>query len=44
MTAYPTRSDAPSATLADRDFKRILLIKLSAIGDVVHTIPLLHAL
>ena len=44
MTAYPTRPDAPSATLADRDFKRILLIKLSAIGDVVHTIPLLHAL
>ena len=44
VTAYPTRSDAPSATLADRDFKRILLIKLSAIGDVVHTIPLLHAL
>jgi ADP-heptose:LPS heptosyltransferase len=44
VTADPTRPEAPSATLADRDFKRILLIKLSAIGDVVHTIPLLHAL
>src|ERR1700678_10611 len=31
-------------TLADRTFERILLIKLSAIGDVIHTIPLLHAL
>lgn len=31
-------------TLADRAFERILLIKLSAIGDVIHTIPLLHAL
>jgi heptosyltransferase-1 len=31
-------------TLADKTFERILLIKLSAIGDVIHTIPLLHAL
>ncbi|MGD0562103.1 MAG: glycosyltransferase family 9 protein [Roseiarcus sp.] len=31
-------------TLADRSFQRILLIKLSAIGDVIHTIPLLNAL
>ena len=31
-------------TLADRTFERILLIKLSAIGDVIQTIPLLHAL
>ena len=31
-------------TLADRTFERILLIKLSAIGDVIHTIPLLNAL
>jgi heptosyltransferase-1 len=30
--------------LTDRTFERILLIKLSAIGDVVHTIPLLNAL
>jgi lipopolysaccharide heptosyltransferase I len=34
----------PSADLATRDFKRILLIKLSAVGDVVQTIPLLNAL
>ena len=27
-----------------RDFKKILLIKLSAVGDVVHTIPLLNKL
>ncbi len=33
-----------SADLKSRDFKRILLIKLSAVGDVVHTIPLLNAL
>ena len=34
----------PSTTLADRSFERILLIKLSSIGDVIHTIPLLNAL
>jgi heptosyltransferase-1 len=34
----------PSADLATRDFQRILLIKMSAVGDVVHTIPLLNAL
>jgi lipopolysaccharide heptosyltransferase II len=31
-------------TLADRNFERILVIKLSAVGDVIHTIPLLNAL
>ncbi len=31
-------------TLANKTFERILLIKLSAIGDVLHTIPLLNAL
>jgi heptosyltransferase-1 len=30
--------------LRSRDFSRILLIKLSAVGDVVHTIPLLNKL
>lgn len=30
--------------LAEREFKRILIIKLSAMGDVVHTVPLLNAL
>jgi len=30
--------------LRTRDFRRILLIKLSAVGDVVHTIPLLNKL
>jgi len=34
----------PSADLKKRDFRRILLIKLSAVGDVVQTIPLLNAL
>jgi heptosyltransferase-1 len=34
----------PSADLKRRDFRRILLIKLSAVGDVVQTIPLLNAL
>jgi 3-deoxy-D-manno-octulosonic-acid transferase/heptosyltransferase-1 len=32
------------ASLRQRDFRRILLIKLSAVGDVVHTIPVLHKL
>ena len=31
-------------SLRTRDFHRILLIKLSAVGDVVHTIPLLNKL
>ena len=30
--------------LGERDFKRILLIKLSAMGDVIHTVALLNAL
>ncbi len=30
--------------LTDRKFERILLIKLSAIGDVIHTVPLFKAL
>ena len=32
------------ADLTRRDFRKILLIKLSAVGDVVHTIPLLNKL
>jgi heptosyltransferase-1 len=36
--------DLPPANLNNRDFKRILLIKLSAVGDVVHTIPVLNKL
>ena len=35
---------APPAELKSRDFRKILLIKLSAVGDVVQTIPLLNAL
>jgi lipopolysaccharide heptosyltransferase I len=35
----------PNGTdLRDRDFRKILLIKLSAVGDVVHTIPVLNKL
>jgi lipopolysaccharide heptosyltransferase I len=30
--------------LRTRDFKKILLIKLSALGDIVHTLPLLNKL
>ena len=33
-----------SADLRSRDFRKILLIKLSAVGDVVHTIPVLNKL
>ena len=32
------------SSLRERDFKKILLIKLSALGDVVHTIPVLNKL
>ena len=35
---------SPSADLKSRDFRKILLIKLSAVGDVVHTIPVLNKL
>ena len=34
----------PADDLRNRDFKKILLIKLSAIGDVVHTFPVLNKL
>jgi heptosyltransferase-1 len=34
----------PPAELKSRDFRKILLIKLSAVGDVVQTIPLFNAL
>jgi len=33
-----------SADLSSRDFRKILLIKLSAVGDVVHTFPVLNKL
>jgi len=33
-----------SADLRSRDFRKILLVKLSAVGDVVHTIPVLNKL
>ncbi len=35
---------SPAADLRERDFGKILLIKLSAVGDVVHTIPVLNKL
>ena len=34
----------PSADLRNQHFRKLLLIKLSAVGDVVHTIPVLHKL
>ncbi len=34
----------PADDLKSREFKNILLIKLSALGDVVHTFPVLNAL
>jgi heptosyltransferase-1 len=42
----PNRSFAtlPPADLRNHDFRKILLIKLSAVGDVVHTIPVLNKL
>jgi len=38
------RPPSPAADLRNRDFSKILLIKLSAVGDVVHTIPVLNKL
>jgi heptosyltransferase I len=38
------RLSLPSADLKSRDFGKILLVKLSAVGDVVNTIPVLNAL
>jgi heptosyltransferase I len=35
---------SPSVDLTSRDFRKILLIKLSAVGDVIHTIPVLNKL
>ena len=35
---------SPPADLRSRDFGKILLIKLSAVGDVVNTIPVLNKL
>jgi lipopolysaccharide heptosyltransferase I len=42
----PTGADStvPTADLQSRDFRKILLIKLSAMGDVVHTFPVLNKL
>jgi heptosyltransferase I len=34
----------PAANLRNRDFGKILLIKLSAVGDVIHTLPVLNKL
>ena len=34
----------PPADLRSQDFKKILLIKLSAVGDVVQTFPVLNKL
>lgn len=39
-----TRVTDMHTPLAKREFKRILIIKLSAMGDVIHTVPLLNAL
>ena len=36
--------NTPASDLRNRDFGKILLIKLSAVGDVVHTIPVLNKL
>src|ERR1700692_3332001 len=47
MNGDGTRGASSSVQPADlqaRDFRKILLIKLSALGDVVHTFPLLNKL
>lgn len=40
----PPAADPGSQGLRNKDFQKILLIKLSALGDVVHTIPVLNKL
>src|SRR5215467_15299693 len=40
----PTGHTLDPASLRTHAFHRILLIKLSAVGDVIHTIPVLHKL
>jgi lipopolysaccharide heptosyltransferase I len=40
----PAGTQVDAQDLRARDFRRILLIKLSAVGDVVHTIPVLNKL
>ena len=37
-------SSVPPQELADRSFERILLVKPSSLGDVIHALPVLHAL
>src|ERR687885_2545540 len=37
-------SEEGPGSLRDREFRRVLLVKLSAVGDVVHTVPVLNAL
>ncbi len=37
-------STASPRELADRSFERILLVKPSSLGDVIHALPVLHAL
>jgi lipopolysaccharide heptosyltransferase I len=39
-----TGAQVDANDLRTRDFRRILLIKLSAVGDVVHTVPVLNKL
>ena len=41
QTEAPPKNDPDSSTLRSAEFSRILLIKPSALGDVVHTIPVL---
>lgn len=37
-------SDAPVGELASRNFSRILLVKPSSLGDIIHALPVLRAL
>lgn len=47
MLPIPWRAESlnlQAEQLSTREFRRILLIKLSALGDILHTIPVLHKL
>ena len=44
MSGSRGEARAPAAALRTREFRNILLIKLSAVGDVIHTLPVLNKL
>ncbi len=40
----PSTTTTLQTTLADRSFQRILMVKPSSLGDIIHALPVLHGL